>query len=77
MAGVSVTGSIPTTVGGLKQLYDLVLTETQMTGSLPSQIGTLPFLRRISLVSVHPRDITVFSSLSKNVNLIVSCKMHM
>ena len=60
---MSVTGTIPTTIGGLSKLAHLALTQTKMTGKVPTEIGKLSNLERISLVSVHHLRKEDYSSL--------------
>jgi Leucine-rich repeat (LRR) protein len=49
VGGNEISGSLPTEIGLLYNLFDLVLADNQLTGSVPSQLGTLSSLILLDL----------------------------
>ncbi|XP_061373650.1 receptor kinase-like protein Xa21 [Gastrolobium bilobum] len=45
----NIKGEIPSEIGNLKNLFDVVLNDNQLIGQVPSTIGTLPLLQRLDL----------------------------
>ena len=48
---LNISGSIPTTIGALSDLFDLVIIDSELTGEIPTELGYLSNLKRIVLVS--------------------------